>query len=465
MTANRLQKSQGNKHFGKSNSRQINLQTAQERTYKFLVEIVHKWSPEDVLKEFKLLFIDCLDSVDLNSAPSIYAMFYENNEQEFRHTLKRCCYIIVNNWDSQRKHKYIKELVELFVNYKIKIWAAESGSNQINIYQKWLINFVNSNDYEELRLFALRHKEENKGHWTNRYTTYLLVAQSFDKNNPKEQQEAALKLSKQMKDKFKFELAMYIARSQSAKSSETRYRNPTILGDNVLHLIKTIVLKKGAFSHENLANIFLRQTQNQSFKLFKDSLQKYLIFSVERQDFVETLKQQLSDKISPWKKEYDEQTISKELLLRTCNRVIDCLTTEKGREPSQLFVLLLSQGHPLTLVVVLLKVILICQNARSHLEIRMADLIGYYDNYPEDECQWVINFIEIFNITFAIYAENVEYNLINMKQDEQTSQPMVNLDAYRVFSQLKVDALRRGDGGMGGQGDKETGGTRVIFDF
>jgi hypothetical protein len=446
MTVNRLQKSHLNKHFVKSNSRQISLETEQDRIYKILGEIVQKWSPEDVLQEFKILFIDCLDSVDLNSAPSIYAIFSENNEQEFRHTLKRCCYIIINNWDSQRKYKYIKELVELFLNYKIKIWTAESCSNKINIFQKWLINFVNSNDYEELNLFALRHNEQNKTHWTNRYTTYSLVAQSFDRKNPKEQQESALKLSKQIKDKFKFELAMYIARSQSAKSSETRYRNPTILGDNVLHLIKKIVLKKGAFSHENIANIFLKQTQDQTFKDFKDSLQKYLIFSVERQYFVETLKQQLSEKLLPWKKEYDEKPISKELLLRSCNRVIDCLTTEKGREPSQLFVLLLSQGNPLTLVVVLLKIILICKNARSHLEIRMAELIGYYNKYPEEECQWVINFIEIFNITFAIYAENVEYNLINMEQDEQTSQPMMNLDDYRVFSQLKVDGLRKGDG-------------------
>lgn len=442
MTANRLQKNQGNKHFVKSNFRDISLQTAQDKVYEFLLEIVQSWSPEEVLEEFKLLFIDCLDSADLNSAPSIYEMFSDNNEQEFRDTLKRCCYILVNNWNCHRKHKYIQELVELFVNYKMNLWTAENSSIKINIFQQWLINFVNSNDYEELKLllFALRHKEENKSHWSNRYTRYLLVAQSFDKNNPKEQKEAALKLSRQMKDKFKFELAMYVARSQSAKSSETRYRNPTLLGDNVLHLIKTIVLKKGELSHENIASIFFNKTQNQTFKQFKDSLQKYLIFSVESQDFVENLKQQLSEKISHWKKEYDEQTINKELLLRTCNRVIDCLTTEKGREPSPLFVLLLSQGHPLTLVVILLKVILICKNARSHLEFRMGDLIRYYEKYPQEECQWVINFIEIFNITFAIYAENVEYHLINMKQDEQTSQPKLNLDGYRVFSQLKVDA-------------------------
>lgn len=111
---------------------------------------------------------------------------------------------------------------------------------------------------------------------------------------------------------------------------------------------------------------------------------------------------------------------------------------ENGKEPSLLFVSLLTQGHSLTLVIILLKTILISRNSRRHLEIKIAHLIRYYEKYPEDECKWVINFMEIFNITFAIYAENVEYNLIKMEEDE-SSNPQLNLDAYRVFSQMKVD--------------------------
>ncbi|MFH7026152.1 MAG: hypothetical protein ACHBN1_12280 [Heteroscytonema crispum UTEX LB 1556] len=438
MTGNNLLISQRNQHLVKSNSKQLNVQIAQERIYTFLVEVVKKSPPEDVLREFKDLFIDCLDSVNSDSAPGIYGLFWDNNEQEFRNTLKRCCYIIVNNWESNRKHKYIQELVELFTTYKYS--RRTSHHRKINNFKTWLDNFVNSNDYEELKLFAFRYENQTKGHWTNRYTSYLLIAQSVNQDNPKEQQEAARKLSKQIKDKFKFELAMYIARSQSSASSATRYRNPSILGDNVLRLIKMIVVKKGVFSYDNIANIFIKQTQNQSFKSWKKSLQKYLIFSVEQQEFVETFKQQLSEKVSSWKPEYDEEIINKELLLRTCNRLIDCLTTENGKEPSQLFILLLSQGHPLTLVIVLLKIILICRNSRSHLEIRIANLIRYYEKYPESECQWVIHFLEIFNITFAIYADNVEYNLIKMKDDnEEACNPQLDLDTYRVFSQLKVD--------------------------
>jgi hypothetical protein len=442
MTTNSLQSSQGHQDQDIVNSKpkQNNLQVAQERLYSFLVEIVQKWPSEEVLREFKRLFIDFLDSVNLGKATGIYGISFLENEQDFYHTVKRCFYIIVNNWEAQRKYKQIQELIKLFDNYKPSI---EITHPHTKVFQGWLKNFVGSHDYKELKFLASKYKkqalkQEGKNNWANRYTSYLLVAQSYDGKRPREQQEVARKLSKQMKDKYKFELAMYIARSQSAASSVTRYKNPSILGDNVLRIIKMIVVKKGVFSYENIANIFLKQTKNQTLKKFKDSIQKYLFFTVENQELVITVMQHLSEKLSTWKQESNEDIINNNLILRTCNRVIDCLTIETGKEPSPLFILLLAGGNPLTLVIILLKIILICKNARSHLEIRIAHLINYYENYPEDECTWFINFLEFFNITFAIYAENVEYNLINMNADEQSCNSQ-NLDDYRVFSQLKVD--------------------------
>ncbi|RUT09555.1 hypothetical protein DSM106972_000490 [Dulcicalothrix desertica PCC 7102] len=446
MTVNSLPHGQGNRHLPKSKDKRIKLQNVQEKMYSFLLRIVKSWQPEEVLRVFKRSFIDCLDSEASKSSLGLYIVFLEHSEQEFRNTIKRCCYILINNWESTRRNKYIRELVELIGNYKLQV--TPNTPSKIKIARTWLDNFLKSTDYQELQLFAHRHDEQVKGHWVNRYSSYLLLAQSLNEDNPKEQKEAARKLSKVLKEKYKFELAMYIARSQSqacvpTSSITTRYRNPSILGDNVLRLIKTIVLKKGVFSYENIANIFIKQVQNQSFLDFKISLQKYLIFSVQQQDFVETLKQQLADKLDLWKQEYHERTINKDFVLRTCNRVIDCLTTENGREPSTLFIMLLSQGNPLTLVVVLLKIVLISKNSRNHLDMKIADLIRYYDKYPEDECKWVINFIEIFNITFAIYAENVEYNLIMMEQEKavhenENKNQNNDLDAYRVFSQLKA---------------------------
>jgi hypothetical protein len=444
MTTNSLPNALDNQHLPKPKDKRLKLQNTQEKMYNFLLKIVKNWQPEEVLRVFKRTFVDCLTSETSKSSLGIYIVLLDHDEEDFRHTIKRCCYILINNWESTRRYKYIQQLVALFADYKSTITS--NTSSRIKTCRTWLENFVKSTDYQELKLFAYRNNEnQGKQHWVNRYSSYLLFAQSVDQKNPQEQKEAARKLSKSLKDKYKFDLAMYIARSQSQYPTPTsanstltpRFRNPSILGDNVLRLIKTIVVKKGVFSYENIANIFIKQTQNQAIKDFKVSLEKYLIFSVQQPKIVEILRHQLLEKLDIWKPEYNDRNINKHFLLRLCNRVIDCLTTENVSEPSSLFVMLLSQGHPLTLIIVLLKIILISPNSRSHLEIKIAELIRYYDQYPEEECQWFINFIEIFNITFAIYAENVEYNLIKMEEDKKDFIPQEDLDSYRVFSQLK----------------------------
>jgi hypothetical protein len=436
MIVDSLPNIQGKKHLLDLNLRGLDVQVAQEKVYNFFIEMVQNHEPEDVLQEFKKLFIDCLSNGSSDYDLGIYQIFVGGNEPEFRHTLKRTCYILINNWENRRKYQYIQQLIDLFKDYTPKI--SSTNSRRIKIFINWLTSFIDGKDYQELKLFAIRHEDQSKLHWTNRYSCYLLLAQSTDKNNPKEQQQAAKRLSKQLKDKFKFELAMYIARSQSTASSVTRYQNPSILGDEVLRLIKVIVVRKGTFSYENIANIFIKQTRDQSLKEFKKNFLKYLIYSVTQQEFIETLEQQLSEKLLQWKTDYNEEIIDKNLLLRTCNKAIDYLTSENGKAPSQLFILLLSQGNPLTLVIALLKIILISKHSRRHLEMRIANLINYYDIYPEEECQWVINFLEMFNITFAIYAENVEYNLIKMEDESNSDESEKNLDTYRIFSQLKL---------------------------
>ena len=415
-----------------------NVQQAQEMIYRFLLDIVKKWSSELVLQEFKRLFISYEpDDTNTIALQELSNIIFFNNEEEFRNTLKRSCYILINNWDASRNYKAIKELVGLFTDLKI---SQSTLSPTLSRLRKWLIDFVNSKDYQEIKLFALRHEESSKVHWSQRYTSYLLVPQYVDLSNPIEQREAARAVSHKMKERFKFDLAMYTARSQAATSKETLPKNPTNLGDDVLRIIKIIVAKRGKFSYGNLANIFLNQVDKTLYKDFKKSLQNYLIFSVENPTFVEALKARLSDKLDNLYKDYDDNVLDNALLLRTCNRVIEYVTTENYREPSPLFILLISKGSPLTLVILLLKIILICKNARTHLETCIAGLIEYYQHYPEDECNWIIAFMEIFNITFAIYADNVQYNLIKMNDALSDESSEEALEAYRVFSHLKSNA-------------------------
>ncbi len=414
-----------------------NLPKAQEAIYEFLLEIVKNWPPEDVLKEFRHLFIHHSDTVSSNTLPYLYEIVFANQEQEFQHTLKRSCYILINNWDITRNRESIQQLLQLFSD---PILYKHTISPTLKRLREWLRNFIASPDFQELKLFTARY--DDRLHWSQRYASYLLVPQYINLENPMEQRQAARNLSRKLKEKFKFDLAMYTASSQASLPPEVipkdrKFDNPTSLGDDVLRLIKRIVAKRGFFSYPNIAHIFINQTQNSSYRAFKQSLLEYLIFSVEKDEFASILKSQLAEKLESLYAEHDDKPINNALILRTANRVLEYLTTENHQEPSSLFVLLLSQGNSLTLVVVLLKIILICRYARTHLEARIADLIRYYSSYSEEECQWVVNFFEMFRIITAIYTENIEYNLVNMSESCSRQQIEADMTAYRIFSQLK----------------------------
>jgi hypothetical protein len=428
-------------HNGSASVRKV--QRAQQTIYSFLLDIVKKWPPEEVLLEFKRLFLYHVDGVTSSAIDAVYELVFTNDAAEFTNTLKRCCYILVNNWDASRQVTSIKALIAAFNE---DLTFRDTTSPTLKRLKLWVDAFRVSQDFADLKLFVARYdrQAEDDAPWSNRFTSYLLVPQYINLQNPIEQREAARALAKQLKHQFKVDLAMYVARSQSIQATETPPENPTALGDDVLRLVKTVVAKRGNYSYLSLSNIFLEQVRNVSYADFKRSLHKYLIFTADQREnaFVKALKVRLSEQLDELYVSYESQRVSDALILRSCNRVIDFLTTDNRKEPSSLFVLLLSQGNPMTLVVTLLKLILISRNSRLYLEARIADLIHYYENLPEKECLWVVNFLEIFNVTFTIYAENVQYNLIQMDPDRKKRKAwqdeLANLDAYRVFSQLRL---------------------------
>jgi hypothetical protein len=430
---------------------QRNLPKAQETIYQFLLEVVKSWHSDEVLAEFKALFIHHVDTLSSSTLPHLFEIVFSNQEQEFRNTLKRSCYILINNWEITRNYKAIHQLVGLFAD---PILYKPTISPTLKRLRAWLRNFIESPEFQELKLFAARYDDREKTHWVERYTSYLLVQQYTNLNNPVEQRQAARILSRKLKDQFKFDLARYTALSQSAASTGKSPQNPTGLGDEVLHLIKRIVARRGFFSYPNLANIFLNQTKQLPYCDFKQSLLEYLLFSVENQAFAETLRKTLSERLDDLYIDRNDQQIDDALMLRTANRVIEYLTTETHDEPSPLFSLLLSRSsNPIALVLVFLKLILICPYARTHLEVHIAEMIRYYEKFSETDCQWVVNFFEIFNITMTIYTENVEYNLVTMHPPARStarsnSQPTflghsakppieAELEACRIFSQSK----------------------------
>lgn len=432
------------------NSRIINLDKAQELIYRFLLNSVKANSPEVTLDEFKRLFIytgGCNESSEVSAA--VHEIIFANQEYQFRYTLKRSCYILINNWETKRQHQAIQQLVDLFQDPVI-LRPAIAGSLQR--LRTWLFNFINSQDYQDLQTFVSRRlKQDNQAdaqnqHWADRYAFYRLMAQSTDLDNPIEQQEAARNRALMLKNQFRFDLAMYIAKSQASSKLECAVpRNPTGMGNEVLRLIKLITLRRGAFSHENLANIFLKQTAQSKYQNFKTSLLKYLKFGLPQVAPVEQAIADIEAKLDALYTSHHENLIDDALLLRTCNRLIDYLTVEDRKSPSALFKLL-SQQHPFALITLLLKIHLICRNTASQLESRIGRLVQFYEEMEErsdgSEIQNPISFFEVFNIVFTIHTGNIEYSVVYAKKAATSSQsnhstPLSELEQYRIFSRSK----------------------------
>jgi hypothetical protein len=410
----------------------------QEAICEFLISIVKTWSPEAVLTEFQELFIRHAHA-DKFAIECLTEIILKNQKSEFDNLLRRCCYILINNWNISRNHDYISLLIHLFDDSSLQEKTDVLILGQL---RSWVRSFIASSDFEALKLVTTRREDEGTWHWSQRYTSYLLASQYANLNNPLEQRQVAQKVSRQLKDQFKFELAMYTARSESGRVNLKGIKNPTSLGDGVLRLIKTVVVKRGTYSYPNLAQIFLQQTQDLNYKAFKKSLLEYLFFGIEPDELSETIKKIFATQLETLYVDYHDKNIDEALLLRTVKRLAEGLTTDRNGELSGLFIFLSSQQNPLMLVILLLKLTLICRHVKTHIEVCIANVVKYYEDYQEEDCVWVIQFLELFTIISTIYSENVEYSLVNMQNQTEAHHPTDDVEAHRIFSLQKYVASR-----------------------
>ncbi|MGF1538769.1 MAG: hypothetical protein ACFB4J_20095 [Elainellaceae cyanobacterium] len=417
---------------------QAALAKAQNTIFQYLLDIVKTWPSDDVLDEFKSLFIYCGNQHDdaISESELIAVMrtiAAANQEKEFKNTLKRSCYILINNWDITRNHEAIGGLIQLFSDPGIKSPLKRPLFKRL---RRWLQNFIASDDFKELTLFAARYDDFEKLHWSQRYTSYLLVSQYANLKNSDEQREAARALSRKLKERFKVDLALYTAFSESlaAEHSGDRVKNPTVLGEDSLEIIKRILACRGPFSYEHLANIFRKQSLGIGYERFKRSLETYLLCPLPDGARSKSLERQINKKLSELYQSHSNKPVDEALLLRTCNRMIKWFTIEEHGIPSDVFVCAIAEGNALTIVILLLKLLLICRNTRTHLESCIADLVRYYEDYPEEDCRAVIDFFEVFNVTMTVYGEDIRYSLISK---DGSSPAKVSLEACRIFSQVK----------------------------
>ncbi|MCC3411183.1 MAG: hypothetical protein JGK24_22410 [Microcoleus sp. PH2017_29_MFU_D_A] len=415
---------------------------AQEIVYKFFIYHINNSEPEVSLQEFKKIFIELIAPVNPKLIQSLYIIIEFNSQQEFNNLFKRCSYILLNNWISNKQYELARKLITIISERTLSEPHADNILKRLKV---WLTNFVSSQDYENIKLFVLKYGDYRpvEKHWTSRYQPYLLATQYLDTKNTLEARQTAKLLSQKLKDKYKFDLAMYTSRSQSATFKFKNYHNPTLLGEEALRLIKIILVNRGSLNYRSLANLFISHSQNITYKQFKESLIKYLCYYNEKKNSSDIYHQQLINILDNFHPQNDEESLNSSLLLRTCNYLIKCLTVENSGEPTALFLIFVTQLNPLTLAILMLKIILISPYSQTYLELCFARLIEYYQDNSAAECQWLIKFLEVCQIALTIYGDNVQYNLVNMSDNNQEEHLFIDLNNCRVFSQHKQTPKNR----------------------
>jgi len=410
----------------------------QQQLYSDLLAATRQMPPVESLAKFEGMFFGHSSSTGLDVSPFLYKILFANDETEFRNTLKRACYILVNNWERSCQSDMVHTLLALFDQSSLKKSTASLSMTRL---RQWLLNFALSQDFEELKLYATqRIGPTHPDSWSSRYATYQFAAQAMDDRNSLEQKEAARKMARRLKNKFKHELAMYTALSQSSRHLDRKYSNPTVLGDQVLRLIKAILMRRGQFSYRNVARLFQRQMASISYRDYKENLVDYLCFAIAQPEFVIALETALAQLLPQLYADQDKKEVDPSLVLRTCNRLIELLITEDNYRPSPLFERLMAQGNPLNLATLILKIILISPSSQLYLEARLASLINYYRPYMEAECRGIVQFLEICDVMFAIYSDNVEYSLVRIKLDQNEPEKM---EDFHIFSRSSRAAQQR----------------------
>lgn len=423
------------------------IEQAQQRIYEFFLDTVRRRSPEQVLADFQNLFINSSDSNNLEISQALDQILTAYNEKEFFYTLKRCCYILINNWTVSNNRACIQSLIDIFNHPSI---YKKPKSLKLRTLRIWLQMFVKSEDFQSLQLFTL-HLEGHGNHdqnWSNRFASYLLAYQYTNPASSQEQRQAANLLAQKMKDKFKFDLAMHTARIGSQSSFQNHSSNPTSLSNNVINLVTLMLTKKSVLNCQQLAVNFLENIEHLSYQEFKVGLLKYIDFSMTDAEISETVQTKLHNGLWDLKSNHHEQPVNTLLIFKTAKYIISEITISDREQPTELFNILLHHTNPINLVMLLVKLLLLNESIRPSLELRVASIIKYYGQYSESKCKSVIAFIDMLNIALAIYAGETRYNLVRMTSNELSNLEKGNTISdshissfdtreYRIFSQAR----------------------------
>lgn len=407
--------------------------------YNHLISCVQSETPAQLIERFRKLFIDGWGYPDPEIAAALNRMITSSlPADEFKNMLNRCCYILINRWQIHHKNPVaVANLLALF-----KSNGSQFTSRRL---QELVQIFVKSEEYLGLerlsQVFALEpttnknssYQEEHSevkrplANLISRYP-YLYSHCLLTKGSSKENKQVILQLQNERQKQFEINLlqyATYLVRrlkierqvtSNQAIRSIQPITNPTLLSDRKLELaLKKFVGKvEDSCSYRELAQRFLSRTcSTQSYGRFKQHLYEYLIDSIEpeygKHQFYDRLYKQLNNCFP----DCDSQKVNSFLIEQTCIQLFNFLVESPHRPEYLFFIDLISNLGTLSTITLLLKIVLLSQQSRPHLEKRFSLLFNYYESQTITDIVWLVESLENLNVALIVNFGDIDLSFLN----------------------------------------------------
>ncbi|MDS3862418.1 hypothetical protein RIF25_16600 [Thermosynechococcaceae cyanobacterium BACA0444] len=408
-------------------------QNDQQVIYDHLLGCVQTETPQQVIERFRTLFLMGYNYPDREIQLVLDQIVASpQGQQTFKLFFNRCCHILINRWQSR---PFLQAAVQDFLamlSTPIMVPAPGlSRADAVRRLRQLVKSYIQSEYFQKLRRLiefycedtldvreVRRHTERPLVTLIRRYP-YLYDHCLLSQGNTPEEKEYIRKSQQETQGLFERDISKYLTTEfrRSQGSLVQLQPNPTLLTEQELKTaLRHYVGKpngKNTFRQQALA-LQSRVITSNAPQNFQQDFHQYLTDIPGLDQRNSRFGQRLQQYLTTLPSLQQAPAMNEFLLVRTCCQALNYLVVEHPDRPNHaVFMDLLNTIGTTATVGLLLKIILICKKARTHLEQRLAILFNHYQSFQRQQVDWLINCLEHTNLALTLHFGTRDFSLFS----------------------------------------------------
>jgi hypothetical protein len=388
-------------------------------------------SPDELVRRFGDLFVEGNHYPERAVIESLHNIVLSPwSEIEFSAILNRCCYILINYWWSHTDLMPATIPLVAMLNTTPNTPATCPATTRLRTFVK---QFTQTDFYAALQDRARVVEESIKSatsaekrrlrELVPRYPylySYFLLSFDTSETGLNTVRQLQTKREQQFEEKL-FRYAKHLVQRlqhPTGRAAALEVENPTLLSEDQLKVaIRKFAGKvEGSSTYKALAKQFVESSDRaKSYREVKQLMYEYLVSSFHFSDHEKRYSEHqfnrwLAEQIDTMQPQSDHLIPNRPLLVQTCAHLIDCLIAKPTRLRDHLVFTDMTENLGATFVVgLLLKIVLLCQDAQSNLDAlrsrlshRFAVLLKHYETRVRGEINWLVECLETLLVAFSV---------------------------------------------------------------